>query len=287
MKLSPEIVHKIRSLEIHTKRALVGNVTGDYTSKKRGFGLEFDQLRDYQTGDDVRSIDWKGTARANKMLVREYLQERNKTIMLLVDFSASMRYASRSEDFKNYVAAQIAGVLALIANGMRDTVGVIIMQGSNHIVLPPGRGQAHVHRIMQELFSCTPYGVSSLNDALKTVMQIKRKDMMVIIISDFLSIGYERALALCSRRYETLAIKCYDVLEQTLMNVGLLQIQDPETGKTAVIATNGKPLGDFLKTHHERCVMYCKRARVDFLSVPIHEPFIGDLVTFFKKRMMV
>ena len=286
MKVSAEIIQKIRSLEIHTKRILAGGSTGEYTSKKRGFGLEFDQLRDYQTGDDVRSIDWKSTARANKLLVREYLQERNKTIMVVVDFSASMYYASRSQDLKSDIAAQIASVIALVTISMRDMIGVVIVHGTKNIVIPPGRGRSHVHYIMQQLFSCTPEGGPSLNEALRTVLQMNRKDMMVVIISDFLLPEYERMLLLCSRRHETIVIHSYDPLERTFVNVGLLNVQDPETGKTAVVATRSGAFRKFLEEHEQKCNASFRRARVDVVPLAVDEPFIGKLIKFFRKRMV-
>ena len=285
MTLNPEILKKVRHIEIHTRRLLSGIVSGDSSSSKKGFGLEFDQLRDYQVGDDVRCIDWKSTARIDKILVREYKEDRNRTIMLVVDGSASMFYGS-SEEFKSDVGAKIASVLALTADYGRDTVGMILFADGKKIVIPPSRGRAHIHVLMETLFMHQPSGSTSLEDALQTVIQMKSKDLIVFVLSDFLTTGYEKTLKMLSKRHETFAIYCYDPLEHQLPSFGLLPIQDPETGVQIVISTRDASLQHFIANQQHAVRDMCLRARVDLLPIATNKPFIGDLIRFFKKQMI-
>jgi uncharacterized protein (DUF58 family) len=285
MKLNPEILQKVRHIEIHTRRLLSGLVAGDASSSKKGFGLEFDQLRDYQVGDDVRCIDWKSTARADKLLVREYKEDRNRTIFLVVDGSASMFYGS-SEELKNDLAAQVSSVLALVADYSRDLVGMVLFSDDKKVVLPPSRGRAHVHKMMETLFMHKPSGNASLNDALHTVIQMKRKDMIVVIVSDFLSTQYDKSLKMVSKRHETFAIHCYDQLEVAMPAFGLLSVQDPETGKNMLISTDNKKVQTFLAQQQYVLKDLCNRARVELLSLQTGKPFVGELIRFFKKQML-
>ena len=278
-------MQKVRHIEIHTRRLLSGLVAGDASSSKKGFGLEFDQLRDYQVGDDVRCIDWKSTARADKLLVREYKEDRNRTILLVVDGSASMFYGS-SEELKNDLAAQVSSVLALVADYSRDLVGMVLFSDNKKIVLPPSRGRAHVHKMMEILFMHKPSGNASLNDALHTVIQMKRKDMIVLIVSDFLSTQYDKSLKMVSKRHETFAIHCYDQLEVAMPVFGLLSVQDPETGKNMLISTDNKKVQTFLAQQQYVLKDLCNRARVELLSLQTGKPFVGELIRFFKKQML-
>ena len=180
MELNQEILQKVRNIEIHTRRLLSGTLLGDYSSARKGSGLEFDQLAEYQYGDDVRFIDWKSSARTNKILVKNYIEERNRTIMLVVDGSASLRYGS-SDILKQDIAAQIGSVLALVADYSKDYVGLILFAQDVVKVLPPRRGRQHVHAIMEELFSHTSSGQTSLTKALERLMLIKKSNALVCI----------------------------------------------------------------------------------------------------------
>ncbi len=285
MKLNPEILQKVRHIEIHTRRLLGGLAMGDHSSSKKGFGLEFDQLRDYQVGDDVRCIDWSSTARADKILVREYKEDRNRTIMLVVDGSASMFYGS-TEELKSDVVAQVASVLALAADYSRDTVGMILFSDNKKIVIPPSRGRAHVHMLMETIFMHKPSGKTSLSNALQAVLELKRKDLIVFVLSDFLTSDYEKALKMVSKRHETLAIHCYDACELALPAFGLVPLRDPETGSDVLISTRSSELSKFLDRQQNLIKDICIRSRVDMLSLQAGKSFIGDLIRFFRKQML-
>ncbi len=283
MKLSTEIFKKVRHIEIHTRRLLNGIVIGDYNSSRKGFGLEFDQLRDYQIGDDVRCVDWKSSARADKVLVRQYKEDRNRTIMLVVDGSASMLYGS-GEDLKNDLVSQVASVLALTADYSRDTVGMIFFSGDKQHVISPSRGRAHVHFLMETLFSHKPSGSTKLNDALQAVIKMKKKDMIVFVLSDFLVDGYEKTLKMLSKRHETFAIVCSDALEAELPDIGLLTVQDLESNNKIVVST--KNIKTLLKEQFFLIRDICLKSRVNTLFLQTNKPFIADLIRFFKKQVL-
>lgn len=285
MKLSKEVLQKIRHLEIHTRRLLQGLVTGDYSSSKKGFGLDFDQLRDYQVGDDVRCIDWKSTARSDKLLVRQYKEDHNRTIMIVVDASASMLYGS-SDELKSELAAQIASVLALSAEYTRDYVGMIVGTGHDDITIyPPSRGRTHIHSLMEHLFTIKASGTVSLQMLLQEVLQYKQKNMIVCIISDFIDTDYEATLKLVSKRHATIALHCYDTVEKQVPAFGMLTVQDPETMEKTVISTKDMQLRSWLEQHHELAKRMCVQSRVDYLALETGKPFMGDLIKFFSKQM--
>ncbi len=285
MKLSAEVLQKVRHIEIHTRRLLNGIVTGDYNSSRKGFGLEFDQLRDYQVGDDVRCVDWKSSARADKVLVRQYKEDRNRTIMLVVDGSASMLYGS-GQDLKNDLVSQVASVLALTADFSRDTVGMILFSGDKQHIIPPSRGRAHIHFLMETLFEHKSSGATGLNEALQKVIEMKKKDMIVFVLSDFLVSGYEKTLKMLSKRYETFAIACSDPLEEVLPGIGYLTMQDPESNIKICISTKNKNLQILLKEQFFSIRDVCLKARVNVLFLQTNKPFIGDLIRFFKKQIL-
>ena len=203
MKLSKEVLQKVRSIEIHTRRLLSGTLIGDYSSAKKGSGLEFDQIRDYQEGDDVRFIDWKASARQDKLLVREYIEERSRALILAVDVSASTFFGS-SDELKNDRYAQIASVLALVGDYSKDHVGLILFSDHVQTVIPPKAGRQHVRMIMERLFEAKPSGATVLDGALQRLIQMNRKDAMVFLISDFYaSTGYEKLLRIICKKYDT------------------------------------------------------------------------------------
>ena len=285
MELNQEILQKIRNIEIHTRRLLSGTLLGDYSSARKGSGLEFDQLAEYQFGDDVRFIDWKSSARTNKMLIKQYIEERNRIIMLVIDGSASLRYGS-SDLLKQDIAAQIGAVLALVADYSKDYVGLILFSQDVVKVLPPRRGRQHVRSIMQELFSHTSAGKTSLVKALEHLMLLKKNNALVCIISDFIDTGYEDILKVVCRKHDTVAIRCFDRNEELISSVGLLSIIDPETGETAVINTNNKALKIALRQHQLKVSDTLRAAGAELLDIKTTDDFIGQIIRFFQKRML-
>ena len=292
MKLSKEVLQKVRTIEIHTRRLLSGTLIGDYSSSKKGSGMEFDQIRAYQEGDDVRFIDWKGTARqGGSLLVREYVEERSRTIMLVVDGSASTYFGS-SQTLKNELFAQIASVLALVADAGKDHVGLILFSSQGEQVIPPKGGRQHARMIMEQLFSYVPPqgngSETSLEGSLHRLIQMNRKDAIVFLISDFIvQSKYQKLLSIVCKKYDTIAIRCLDRCEQNLPDVGLLPVIDPETGVQAFINTSSKEFQYFLEDSYKETAFTLKKCGAQLLELEVQKPFIGELVRFSAQRMFL
>ena len=283
MKLSKEVLQKIRNIEIHTRRLLSGTQLGDYSSARKGSGLEFDQLREYQQGDDIRFIDWNSSARQDKVMVREYIEERNRTIMLVVDGSGSQFYGS-SNQLKQDLVAQVASVLAIIADQCKDSVGLILFEDEVKTVIPAKRGRKHVHAVMEQLFEHQGSKKTSLKKALERLIAMNRKDMVVFLLSDFIDTGYEKLLKMVCKKYETVAIRCLDKCEQDFPSVGYVQMVDAETGEQAMI--HAKSLPGILQARLKETDDVLKKCGAELLTLQTTQPFVGQLVLFFRQRML-
>lgn len=284
MKLSKEVLQKIKQIEIQTRRLLRGTQIGDYSSAQKGTGLEFDQIREYQMGDDVRFIDWNSSARSNKILVKQYIEERNRTIMLLVDQSASTFYGS-GEHLKSEIIAQVASVLALVADCGKDHIGALFFADEVTRVIPPKRGRKHVHAIMESAFAQKAKGATSLKQALERLSGVQKKDAIVFIISDFFDTGYEKLLKVVARQHDVIAVRCLDDREKTLPQCGFLPVRDPETGQEGMVQTNSKTVQNFLHEYGKETVATLRRCGVELLDIHVARPFVGDIIRFFRRRM--
>lgn len=285
MKLSKEVLQKVRNIEIHTRRLLSGTQLGDYSSARKGSGLEFDQLREYHPGDDVRFIDWNSSARQNKLMIREYIEERNRTIMLVIDGSGSQFYGS-SDQLKQDVVAQVASVLAIIADSCKDFVGLILFEDEVKKVIPAKRGRKHVHAIMEQVFSHEGTGQTSINKALERLIMMNRKDTIVFLLSDFIDTGYDKLLKIVCKKYDTVAIRCLDKREMNFPSVGFVSMIDPETGQEATLQTNRAQLDAILHQQSKQTEDLLKKCGAELLTLEIEQPFVGQLVRFFRQRML-
>lgn len=285
MKLSKEVLQKIKQIEIQTRRLLSGTQIGDYSSAQKGTGLEFDQIREYQMGDDVRFIDWNSSARSNKILVKQYIEERNRTIMLLVDQSASTFYGS-GDYLKSEIIAQVVSVLALVADCGKDHIGALFFRDEVTRVIPPKRGLKHVHAIMESAFAQKVGGTTSLKQALERLSSVQKKDAIVFILSDFFDTGYEKLLKIVARQHDVIAVRCLDEREEVLPECGFLPVRDSETGQEGMVQTNSKVVNNFLQEHKKNTVSTLRRCGVELLDIHVDRPFVGDIIRFFRRRMM-
>lgn len=285
--LSPEIVKKIRQIEIHTKRLLSGLLIGDFSSARKGSGFEFDQIRDYYMGDDVRYIDWKSTARSSKLLVKQYIEERDRHVIIVVDVSCSTLYSSAGAS-KFDVMAQVAAVLALVADYGKDHASLVLFSDDIELVIPPNTGKKHIHAIMKALFSHhSDRKKTDLSVVLKYLASISSKDAVVFFISDFIDSGYERFLPVVAKKYDFIAVRCLDANEATFPDVGFLTLDDMETGKECVLDTRDRAgVAAFLQRRAQDQAMGFKKYGIDYLDLSPHKPFIGDVIRFFRQRMM-
>ena len=284
MKLSKDVLQKIKQIEIHTRRLLSGTMIGDYSSAQKGTGLEFDQIRDYQMGDDVRFIDWNASARNNKLLVKQYIEERNRTIMLLVDVSGSTSYGS-TPLLKSQVITEVASILALVSDYGKDHIGALLFADEVEKVIPPARGRKHVHLLMEHLLTQQSSGATSIKSALERLVSGHKQDSVVFIISDFFDSGYEKLLKIAARKHDVIAVRCLDPREKSFPLKGFLAVKDPETDLEAEIEIGASDVEAFLKEHRLKTASTLKKCGVDLLEVQTDRPFMGEIIRFFRKRM--
>jgi len=284
-----EILKKIRQIEIHAKRMLSGSHIGEHRVTQTGFGLEFNQLREYQPGDDVRFIDWKSSARLNKLLTRQYYEERNRIVQLAVDVSASSFYGS-GKYLKYEVMAQVASVLALVADYGKDLVGLILFADDIELYMEPKKGRAHVHRIMQKLFEYKNTKKKTNFSRLVTHLANRtKKNTITFIISDFIDSESVESLKTITKLHELVALRCLDTCEHSLKNIGFLEVQDIESNQKLFIDTREnkgkKSLNSILAKHLKQQNDLFKKYNIDWLDIWCDRPFTGDLVRFFRRRM--
>ncbi len=286
--ISPEIRKKIRHIQIYTRRLLSGSLVGDSRSALKGTGFEFDQIREYQLGDDIRFIDWKASARMNKVLVKQYIEERSRIVFLVVDVSRSSLFGS-SDNSKQDVIAQIASVLALVSEYGKDHVGLILFSDEVELYIPPNRGSYHVHNIMQQMFSWQSKKKSTkITSAFKHLLQLKKKNAVVFLISDFIDEQLDEYLVQVSKMYDLVAVRCLDKNEKVLPAVGFLTVQDIETGDYIELDMRKKNnmVDTFLNQRVENQNKLLKKYGIDLLEVsPSKRDFICDVIRFFRKRM--
>jgi uncharacterized protein (DUF58 family) len=286
--LSPELLKKIAYIEIYTRRLLSSSMAGDSRSAQKGTGLEFNQIREYQIGDDVRYIDWHASARANKLLIKEYIEERNRTIILALDISASMRFSSQ-EMAKKQVMQQVAAVLAIVAAYGKDRIGLLLFAETVEVLIPPATGRAQMHRILEKIFTHTSIQKGTQFQAVsQQLLALKPKNALVVLISDFIATDIENYLKLIAPAYEIIAIRCLDPIERTVPNLGFLAVHDLESEQTCTLDMRGKKAIAMTKMLEHRAsdqLMVFKKYGIDCLDLGNSETFVGDVVRFFRRRM--
>jgi len=286
--VSKEVQKRIRQIEIHTKRLLSGSLVGQSSSAVKGAGFEFDQIRVYQPGDDVRFIDWKSSARSTSLMTRQYIEERSRTIILAVDISASSFFGS-STAAKYTMMSEIAAVLALVAEVSKDHVGLLLFANKVHLFVPPNSGRKHVRYILEQLFSVTPkQETTSVAAALEHIARLHLKNVVAFFISDFISAPFDRPLSVVAKRYELIAVRCLDVREMSFDPIGFLPVMDMESGEQATLNVRrkkGKTNLFLTERLHEQNRLFRKYA-VDMLQIQADQPYMQEMVRFFKKRLL-
>lgn len=287
--LSPEIKKKIKEIEIYTRRLISGSFVGDTTSAIKGSGMAFDQIREYQLGDDVRFIDWNSSARMNKLLVKQYFEERNRTIFLLVDVSGS-EFFSSGKGSKMDALAQLASALTLVAEYGKDRIGLVLFSDVVECYIPPSHGRAHTHRIMEKLFATRPqHKATNINCALDHVAQLKERNAMVFLLSDCIDTHpVDKTVGALAQRHDFVVIRALDGNENELPAVGFLPVQDIETGEQYMLDVRRPQaqLNSFLKSRVQEQDSLFKRYGIDVLTIDPSQPFISDVILFFRRRMM-
>ena len=286
--LSPELFAKIKAIQIRTQRLVTDALAGEYESAFKGRGMEFEQVREYEPGDDIRHIDWNVTARMNVPFVKEHREERELTVMLVVDVSSSGAFGTVRK-LKNEVAAEVAAVLAYSAIRNNDRVGLIVFSEHIELYIPPKKGRAHVWRLIREILTYEPEGHrTDLEGALEYLGKVTRRKAVVFVISDFLDEGYEHRLRVTGTKHDVTAISIADRREASLPPLGILELEDAETGEVVMIDTlDPKVRGGFEllseESREQREEMF-RAAGVGEIQVWADEPYIDEIVKFFRAR---
>ncbi len=283
-----ELLKKVRLIEIKT-RGIVNQVfSGEYHSVFKGRGMEFSEVREYQFGDDIRTIDWNVSARFNHPFVKVYEEERELTVMLVVDFSRSGSFGT-AQQLKNEIAAEICAVLAFSAIKNNDKVGLVMFTDRIEKFVPPKKGRAHILRIVRELISLQPTGTgTNIKGALEYFNHVNKKRCIAFIISDFIDEGYDQILRIISKKHDIIAVEVYDPREEEMPDIGLVKLRDAETGEPRWIDTgDGKLRTNFRaywrKRRTDRKQLFI-RSKVDAIPIRIDKPYIKPIVDFFKLR---
>ena len=288
--ITAELMKKIRHIEIRTHRLVSDSFAGEYQSVFKGLGMEFDEVRPYTPGDDVRSIDWNVTARTGAPYIKRYVEERELTVMLVVDASASGDFGSVGQ-FKRELAAELAAVLSFAATTNNDKVGLLIFTDRVELYIPPRKGRRHVLRLVRELLAFQPEGRGTdIKLALDTVNRVLKRASIVFLVSDFLDDPdtYRKGLTIANRKHDVVAFDLQDPLEREIAGVGLLALQDAETGRMAWVDSGSRDWQDAFARRsrrlEERKTQTFSGAGVDRIRVETGSDYVAALTRFFQMR---
>lgn len=283
-----EVFKQVRRIEIKT-RGLVNHVfSGEYHSVFKGRGMEFSEVREYQFGDDIRNIDWNVTARFGHPFIKVFNEERELTIMLLVDISSSQFFGTQSKT-KQRIAAEISAILAFSAMKNNDKVGLILFSDKVEKVIPPKKGSSHILRIIREVLTFTPSNKgTSISSALEYFNRIIKKRSISFLISDFLDEGYEKPLRAASRKHDLVGISITDPAEVQLPDAGLINFVDPETGVARFINTSSKNIQFAIKELNKKRLIARQqlfvRCKMDIINIDTGKDYIKPMINFFRAR---
>ncbi|HRQ36982.1 MAG TPA: DUF58 domain-containing protein [Chloroflexota bacterium] len=290
--LTNELMATIRRIELRTRRLVNDSFAGEYHSVFKGRGMEFDEVRPYQPGDEIRTIDWNVTARTGQPYVKRYVEERELTVMLVVDASASENFGSVKR-FKRELAAELTAVLAFAATTNNDKVGLLIFTDQVELYIPPRKGRKHILRLIRELLAFEPkHSGTNIKLALDSVNRLLKRKAIVFLVSDFIAApdSYRKELAITNQRHDLIAVDLSDPMEEGIANVGVLAVEDPETGDIVWADTSSKT---WQQAFHQRMSKRIAakdqvflNASVDRIQVATDEDYTTPLTQFFAQRAM-
>lgn len=284
-----QLQKKVRRIEIVSNRLVSERVAGEYHSVFKGQGIEFEEVRPYMPGDEIRSIDWNVTARAGAPHIKRYREEREMTVFFVVDLSGSCQFGSRGE-FKSELMAEMTAVLALAAIANNDRVGLLIVTDQLELVVPPRKGRRHVLRLVREVLAHEPKGTGTdIALGLEHLRHVLPRRAVVFLISDFLAGGFERALAVVGQRHDMIAVAVNDPLEQELPAIGLVEVVDSESGGRMIVDTADPGLrrsyAAAMTRRRSNLQGLCRRHEIDLIELQTGRPYEGELVQFFRRRV--
>lgn len=283
-----EILKKVRKIEIKTRRLSDHIFSGEYHTSFKGRGMTFSEVRQYQYGDDVRAIDWNVTARYNEPFVKVFEEERELTMMLMVDISGSESFGTKNQ-LKRDMITEIAATLAFSATQNNDKIGLLLFSDQIELFIPPKKGKSHVLRIIRELIEFESKSKKTdLSQALKYLSSVLKKKAIVFLISDFMVKDYEHTLKIASKRHDVTGIRVFDQREESIPNIGVVNMLDAETGEIFLVdTTSNKVRMDYEKYYREN-VNYFKdifsKCGAGTISSRVDESYVTKLLGYFKAR---
>ncbi len=286
--ISIELMQKIRAIQIKTSHLVTELMAGEYVSAFKGRGMEFNAVREYTPGDDVRLIDWNVTARMDQPFIKEYIEERELNVMLMVDVSSSGEFGSNGK-LKNEISAEVASILAFAAIRNNDKIGLIVFSNKIEHYIPPKKGKAHVWNIIRTILNYQPEGrLTDLNIPLEYLLKIQKRKCIAFLISDFQATNYETNVKLARQKHDLVAISISDPRERDLPKVGLINLRDSETGETLLIDTDNREMTKLLTTYEqEKRNKFKKLFRsigVDTIEIDTNGSLVEPIIRYFKIR---
>ncbi|MEO5360311.1 MAG: DUF58 domain-containing protein [Nitrospirota bacterium] len=286
--LPTDVIKNIRRVEIKTRRMAADFFTGHYRSVFKGRGMEFDEVRQYSPGDDIRSIDWNVTARMGEPFIKKFVEERELTIIFLLDLSRSCVFATTTR-LKRDLAAELSSVLALSAVRNNDKVGFIAFTDKVEKYIPPAKGLKHVLRVVRESLYLKPQGKGTdIAAAIEYLNKVSSRRAVVFIISDFHAAKYAKALSIANKRHDVIAVTLTDPVELALPNVGIITLEDAETGELFVVDTSSAAVRNKYREQATRIFEQRKRlftaSGIDHIEITTDVPYIKTLIRFFRMR---
>lgn len=283
-----DLLKKVRKIEIKTRRLSDHIFSGEYHTSFKGRGMTFSEVRPYQYGDDIRAIDWNVTARYNEAHVKVFEEERELTMMLMVDISGSESFGSKSQ-FKKDIVTEIAATMAFSATQNNDKIGLILFSDQIELYIPPKKGRSHVLRIIRELIEFEPKShKTDIAKALKFLSSTQKKKAIVFVISDFISEDYEHTLKIASKKHDITGIRVYDIREEKMPNLGMVSMLDAETGETQLINTGSKSVRINYEKYYNEKVKYFKetfsKSGAGVVNTRVDESYVTKLLGYFKSR---
>ncbi|MFC0778282.1 DUF58 domain-containing protein [Flavobacterium sp. HJSW_4] len=283
-----ELLKKVRKIEIKTKRLSNHIFSGEYHSSFKGRGMTFSEVRQYQYGDDIRNIDWNVTARYNEAHVKVFEEERELTMVLMVDISGSESFGSKNQ-FKKDIVTEIAATMAFSATQNNDKIGLILFSDTVELYIPPKKGRSHVLRIIRELIEFEPKSQKTdIAQALKFLSGTQKKKAIIFMISDFMSDSYEHTLKIASKKHDITGVRVYDIREEKIPNLGMVHMLDAETGKIQLVDTGSKAVRMNYEKHYQEKLNYFKdtfrKSGAGIVNTRVDENYVTKLLGYFKSR---
>ena len=283
-----ELLKKVRKIEIKTRRLSDHIFSGEYHTSFKGRGMTFSEVRQYQFGDDIRAIDWNVTARYNEAHVKVFEEERELTMMLMVDISGSESFGTKGQ-LKKDIVTEIAATMAFSATQNNDKIGLILFSDQIELYIPPKKGRSHVLRIIRELIEFQPQSnKTDVAQALKFLSSTQKKKAIVFMISDFMAEDYEHTLKIASKKHDITGIRVYDIREEQMPNIGMVPMLDAETGLTQLVNTGSKEVRmNYEKYYHEKVAYFkdmFRKSGSGVVNTRVDENYVKKLLGYFKSR---